>query len=124
MVNTAVQIEIAEALGGRPPAHAHHSLLIGADGKGLSKRLGSLSIKSMREAGLEAMAVVSQAALLGTSASIHPCADYAALTAHFDLAKVSRAPARFDEAELRHLNAKLLHHLPWEAVRGRLPELD
>ncbi len=120
VVNTAVQIEITEALGGRVPHYAHHSLLTGADGKGLSKRLGSLSIGAMREAGLEPMAVVSHAALLGTSDNIHPCADYAELIDGFDLGKLSRAPARFDEAELKALNAKLLHHLPWDAVRDRL----
>ncbi|WP_373504573.1 glutamate--tRNA ligase [Aestuariivirga sp.] len=120
VVNTAVQIEITQALGGSIPAYAHHSLLTGADGKGLSKRLGSLSIASMREQGLEAMAVVSHAALLGTSDNIHPCADYSELVSGFDLAKLSRAPARFDEVELAHLNAKLLHHLPWDAVKDRL----
>ena len=117
VVNAAVQIEITRALGGAVPAYGHHSLLIGADGAGLSKRLGSLSITAMRENGLEAMAVVSHAALLGTSDSIHPCADYKELVDGFDLAKLSRAPARFDEAELNHLNAKLLHMLPWEAVK-------
>ena len=121
VVNTAVQIEITEALGGKVPEYAHHSLLTGADGKGLSKRLGSLSIASMREGGLEPMAVVSHAALLGTSDNIHPCLDYAELTEGFSLDKLSRAPARFDEAELLHLNAKLLHHLPWQAVQHRLP---
>ena len=120
VVNTAVQIEITEALGGTPPAYAHHSLLTGADGKGLSKRLGSLSIASMREAGFEAMAVVSHAALLGASGSIHPCTDYQELIEGFDLAKLSRAPARFDEAELAHLNAQLLHMTPWDAVKDRL----
>jgi glutamyl-tRNA synthetase len=120
VVNTAVQIEITQALGGNVPAYAHHSLLTGTDGKGLSKRLGSLSITAMRENGLEAMAVVSHAALLGTSDNIHPCADYRELVDGFDLHKLSRAPARFDEAELGHLNAKLLHHLPWEAVMDRL----
>lgn len=120
VVNTAVQIEITDALGAKPPSYAHHSLLIGADGKGLSKRLGSLSIGSMREGGLEPMAVVSHAALLGTSDNIHPCADYSELIDGFALDKLSRAPARFDEAELVHLNAKLLHHLPWDAVKDRL----
>jgi glutamyl-tRNA synthetase len=120
VVNAAVQIEITRALGGAIPAYAHHSLLTGADGAGLSKRLGSLSIGAMRENGLEAMAVVSIAALLGTSDSIHPCADYKELVGGFDLAKLSRAPARFDEAELNHLNAKLLHMLPWDAVKERL----
>ncbi len=120
VVNAAVQIEITRALGGNVPAYGHHSLLIGADGAGLSKRLGSLSITAMRENGLEAMAVVSHAALLGTSDLIHPCADYKELVDGFDLAKLSRAPARFDEAELNHLNAKLLHMLPWDAVKDRL----
>lgn len=122
VVNTAVQIEITEAMGGKIPAYAHHSLLTGADGKGLSKRLGSLSIASMREGGLEPMAVVSHAALLGTSDNIHPCSDYGELVDGFALEKLSRAPARFDEAELLQLNAKLLHHLPWDAVKHRLPD--
>ena len=122
VVNTAVQIEITEALGAKPPTYAHHSLLIGSDGKGLSKRLGSLSVASMRDGGLEPMAVVSHAALLGTSDKIHPCADYAELVEGFALDKLSRAPARFDEAELLNLNAKLLHHMPWDAVKNRLPD--
>ncbi len=120
VVNAAIQIEITKALGGAVPSYGHHSLLIGADGQGLSKRLGSLSITAMREDGLEAMAVVSHAALLGTSDAIHPCADYKELIEGFDLSKLSRAPGRFDEAELRGLNAKLLHMLPWEAVKDRL----
>ena len=121
VVNTAVQIEITQAIGGKVPTYAHHSLLTGADGKGLSKRLGSLSIASMREAGLEAMAVVSHAALLGTSDNIHPCTDQMELVESFDLGKLSRAPARFDEAELNTLNAKLLHMTAFEAVKDRLP---
>jgi glutamyl-tRNA synthetase len=124
VVNTAVQIELFEALGGKAPNFAHHSLLIGTDGQGLSKRLGSLSIASMREQGLEAMAVVSHAALLGTSHSIHPCADYRELIDGFDLHKLSRAPARFDENELRGLNARFLHLLPYRAVMDRLASGD
>ena len=120
VVNAAVQIEIFEALGGRVPEFAHHSLLTGKEGAGLSKRLGSLSIKEFREEGLEAMAVVSHAALLGTSDSIHPCADYRELIEGFDFHKLSRAPARFDEGELRNLNARLLHTLPYAAVESRL----
>jgi glutamyl-tRNA synthetase len=120
VVNAAIQMEVTKALGGAAPSYGHHSLLIGADGQGLSKRLGSLSITAMREDGLEAMAVVSHAALLGTSDAIHPCADYKELIEGFDLSKLSRAPGRFDEAELRGLNAKLLHMLPWEAAKDRL----
>jgi glutamyl-tRNA synthetase len=120
VVNTAVQIEISEAIAGTVPVYAHYSLLTGADGKGLSKRLGSLSIQQFRDDGLEAMAVVSHASLLGTSDNIHPCTDFKELVDGFDLGKLSRAPARFDEAELAALNAKLLHMLPWDAVKDRL----
>jgi glutamyl-tRNA synthetase len=122
VTNAGVQVAITEALGGKPPIYAHHSLLVGADGKGLSKRIGSLSIASMREQGLEPMAVVSHAALLGTSDNIHPCADIQELVDGFDLTKISRAPGRFDEKDLNTLNAKLLHMLPWDAVKHRLPD--
>jgi glutamyl-tRNA synthetase len=122
VTNAGVQVAITESLGGKPPIYAHHSLLVGADGKGLSKRIGSLSIASMREQGLEPMAVVSHAALLGTSDNIHPCADIQELVDGFDLTKISRAPGRFDEKDLNTLNAKLLHMLPWSDVKHRLPD--
>jgi glutamyl-tRNA synthetase len=121
VTNAGVQVAITESLGGMPPVYAHHSLLVGADGKGLSKRIGSLSIASMRDQGLEPMAVVSHAALLGTSDNIHPCADIQELVDGFDLTKISRAPGRFDEKDLNQLNAKLLHLLPWDTVHHRLP---
>jgi glutamyl-tRNA synthetase len=120
VVNTAVQIEITRAIGGIVPAYGHYSMLLGSDGKGLSKRIGSLSIQSLRESGLESMAVVSHAALLGTSDNIHPCTDIQELVDGFDLGKLSRAPARFDEAELAGLNAKLLHMTSYGSVAHRL----
>ncbi len=123
VVNTAVQIEITEALGGSLPQYGHHSLLTGADGQGLSKRLGSLSIAAWREAGIEAMAIVSHAALLGTSDPVVPHARLDTLVDGFDLAKLSRAPARFAEAELRALNGKLLHALPYGDVADELSAL-
>jgi glutamyl-tRNA synthetase len=122
--NAAVQVEIFEALGARAPGFAHHSLLVGADGKGLSKRLGSLSIAAMRDEGLEAMAVVSHGALIGTSEAIEPHTDMSTLLEAFDLSKLSRAPGRFDMAELENLNARIVHQLPYEQVKDRLAEMD
>ena len=123
VTNTAVQIALFDALGAARPAFAHHSLLIGADGEALSKRLGALSLRSFREAGLEPMAVASHAALIGTSDPIAPHTSLDALAALFDLGKLSRAPARFDPAELAALNAKLLHGLGYDAVAARLEAL-
>jgi len=120
VANTAVQIELFEALGGNVPAFAHHNLLVSASGEGLSKRLGSLSVAALREEGLEAMAVVSHAATIGTSDPVAPHLRMDDLAEAFDFSKLSRAPARFDEEELAALNAKLLHMMPYESVRRRL----
>jgi len=120
VTNTAVQIEIFEALGAPPPAFAHHPLLVGAGGEALSKRLGSLSLKLLREDGIEALAAVSYLAKTGTSDAIAPHASLDELIAGFAMEKIGRAPAHFDPAELSNLNAKLLHALSFEAVAARL----
>lgn len=123
VTNTGVQIDIFKAMGAAPPQFAHHSLLIGADGHALSKRLGALSVLSFREAGLEPMAVLSHAALVGTSDAIEAHADISELVALFSLDKISMAPGRFDIDDLHGLNAKLLHKLPFDAVAKRLADL-
>ncbi|WP_375203694.1 glutamate--tRNA ligase [Hyphococcus sp.] len=123
VTNTGVQIEIIRALGGEPPVFAHHSLLVGADGQGLSKRLGSLSIEAMREDGLEPAAITSLLAKLGTADPVLPQPDLMALAESFDFDRVGRAPARFDMAELEALNAKILHETHYEKVAERLQSL-
>jgi glutamyl-tRNA synthetase len=120
VTNTAVQIQIFEALGGPVPGFGHHNLLTIATGEGLSKRQGHLSLKTMRDDGLEPLAVATLAVLIGSSEAVRPVADIDELAALVDLGHLSRAPARFDEAELAALNARVLHHAPYAAVRNRL----
>ncbi|MEE1611156.1 glutamate--tRNA ligase [Microvirga sp. CF3016] len=124
VTNTAVQIQIFEALGAAVPTFAHHSLLITASGEGLSKRLGHLSIKGLRDSGLEPQAVASLAVLVGSAEAVRPVADLGELARLIDFSHISRAPAKFDESELEHLNARLIHEMPYEAARERLAELD
>lgn len=123
ITNTGVQVQLFEALGAPVPAFGHHSLLTAADGKALSKRLGSLALENMRDQGLEAMAVVSHAALIGTSDAIEPHKTMESLAELFDVNKISTAPGRFSEEELSGLNAKLLHKLDYEDVSERLNAL-
>ncbi len=125
VTNTAVQIQIWEAVTDKPVAiFAHYPLLVSADGKEMSKRLGTLSIREMRdEMHIEPMAVCAMLARLGTSDPIVPEMDMAALVANFDLAKISRATPKFDMEELKTLNAKILHHTPFDAVSARLDKL-
>lgn len=120
VTNTAVQIEIMEALGGPVPGFAHHNLLTLPSGEGLSKRLGHLSLKALREAGAEPLAVAAAAVLVGTSHALQPVESLEALGALVDLAHISRAPARFDPQDVTHLTARTLHALPFAAVAGRL----
>lgn len=124
VTNSGAQIEIFKALGGTAPDMAHTPLLIGADGQGLSKRLGSLSMGELRAQGYEPMAVSSLLAKIGTSDNVEARETLDQLVAEFDFGKIGRAPARFDETELLSLNAAILHSLPFEAVKDRLADVD
>lgn len=123
VTNTAAQLDMFAALGGRAPVFAHHNLLTLPGGEGLSKRLGSLSLQSLREAGHEALAIASAAVLIGTSYAIEPTESLDALAAKIDFEKISHGPARFDPAELDGLTAKLLHHASFASVVERLKAL-
>jgi len=120
VTNTATQIQIFEALGAKAPTFAHLPLLVDAAGEGLSKRLGSLSIGQMREQGLEPMAINAYLAKIGTGDPAAPARGLDDLLPDHDLAKFGKSSPRFDPDELRHLNARLLHHLPFEDARSRL----
>ena len=118
--NTALQLQMFAAMGVAPPAFAHEALLTGAEGK-LSKRLGSLGVAHFRDEGIEPQAVIALLARIGTSDPVEPVVDPAPLIAAFDFARFGRAPARFDEAELAQVNARIVHQLAYDAVADRLP---
>lgn len=120
VTNSAVQIQMFEALGVAAPRFAHLALLTGADAA-LSKRLGSEGVAAWREAGIEPQAIAALLVRLGTSLAVEPVAALADLLPDFDLATFGRAPARFDPADLSALSARTLHVLTFEAVRDRLP---
>lgn len=120
VTNTAVQLQILDALGEAAPAFGHHNLLMTASGEGLSKRSGALSIAALRESGIEALAVAALAVQTGSSTAIHPITSLDELAATLDLSHLSRAPARFDEAELQALSARTLHALSFPTVAPRL----
>jgi glutamyl-tRNA synthetase len=122
VTNTAVQLDLWKALGGNPStiSFAHLPLLVGDDGGKLSKRVGALSLRSLRQDGVEPMAVTSYLARLGTSDDPAPLA-LDALAAGFDLSRYAKSSPRFDVAQLLGLNRRVLHAMPFEAVQSRLP---
>jgi glutamyl-tRNA synthetase len=126
VTNTAVQVQIFEALAGEGavPLFAHLNLLTTASGEGLSKRTGALSVGDLRDAGVEPLALAACAVLIGTSDAIQPVQSLDELVAIFDLSHVSRNQARFDPAELSALSARTLHQAPFAVVRDRLAAYD
>ncbi|MBE1711486.1 MULTISPECIES: glutamate--tRNA ligase [Mesorhizobium] len=120
VTNTGVQIALFNALGTEPPVFGHHNLLTTVSGEGLSKRTGALSIESLREDGIEPMAVASLAVLVGTSENVAAAHDLTELAGHFDPAATSKSSAKFDPDELFVLNRVLMHHMPFDEACDRL----
>lgn len=122
--NTALHIQIFKALKADAPTFAHIPLLMGPDGGPLSKREGSQSLRELRESGLDPMSINSLLARLGTSDNIEMRENLDDVIAGFDISRFSRAAAKFDPSELRNLNAKILHDMPWDKAKGKLSLSD
>lgn len=116
VTNTATQIQIITALGGAVPSFAHHSLLTGPQGEGLSKRLGTLSLRDLRAQGIEPMAILSLMARLGSSQPVELRTSVAEVVEGFDLSTFGSAPTKFDLADLEPLTARVLASEPLSAV--------
>lgn len=107
--NTPKQLLVLQALGAEPPVYAHLPLLHGPDGKKLSKRHGAASVQELRDAGYLPDAVVNYLALLGWGdADDETQIGRDELVKRFDIGRVSKNPARFDEQKLKWLNGKYL----------------
>lgn len=119
VTNTAVQIQMFEVLGGNVPVFGHPPLLTGREGK-LSKRLGSLSSRELRDEGIEAMTIACLLARLGTPDPIVVCRSLKELAETFELSHFGRAQPHFDPGELFKLNPRVLHSFGVEEVNARL----
>ncbi|MCT4684306.1 MAG: glutamate--tRNA ligase [Roseicyclus sp.] len=123
VTNTATQIQIMAALGHDHPSFAHHSLLTGPQGEALSKRLGTLSLRDLRAAGVEPMALLSLLARIGSSQPVVLAGSIDELADGFDLSHFSSAPTKFDEGDLYPLTARVLQETPFDAMAGEIAAL-
>ena len=121
LTNTAVQIEIFRNLSAGLPVFGHHSLIVDNSGENFSKRSGSLSIKSLKEAGIEAGAIVSKLVSLGTGDGLDLKNNIDELTPKFELNKFSTAPVKFEKEVLQTISRKLITNL---SVSEIAPFLD
>jgi glutamyl-tRNA synthetase len=119
--NTPRQLLVLKALDATPPIYAHLPLLLGADGKKLSKRHGAASVQEFRAMGYLPEALNNYLALLGWGAeddeTILSAED---LAARFSLERVSKNPARFDHQKLRWMNGRYMRALDLDDLTARL----
>ncbi|HLS81498.1 MAG TPA: glutamate--tRNA ligase [Steroidobacter sp.] len=126
MTNSPRQILLLRALDLPVPQYAHVALLLGMDGAPLSKREGALSLRELRDRGYLPCAVRNHLVRLGHTCSTDDWLDEGAMIQDFDLARLGRAAARFDEAQLRHWQKEAVARLPaaefdaW--IAARLPQ--
>jgi glutamyl-tRNA synthetase len=122
VTNTAVQIDLFQAMTSAPlPRFAHLPLISDGEGEKLSKRIGSISLRSLRKDGIEPAAITAYLARLGTNRDAAPLT-LPELVKSFDINDFGRSSPRFDGKQLLALNRKFLHNLSFEAVKDRLPE--
>ncbi len=133
--NTPKQIVLYEALGFAPPAFAHLSIILGPDGSKLSKRHGDVSLDAFRTRGFLPEAMINGLALLGWSDEAgKEVLELPDIISAFDLERVNKSAAVFDEAKLRFLNREHIKKLdtadlvkgvrPYLEEAGRLPSGD
>lgn len=129
--STPKHILLAKAMGAEPAEYAHLSLLMGPDGKKLSKRHGDTAMSAYREAGHLPEALINYLGLLGWSpGEDETVVDLDTMIARFDGTGISKNPAIFDATKLEWMNGVYIREMdaaefaetsrPWvEADLGR-----
>ncbi len=120
--NTAIQIQLFEALDSQVPIFAHLALLVGSKGEGLSKRLGSLGLESFRKEGIEPHAITGLLAKLGSSQPVNPIRKLKELVPTFNISHFSKSTAKFDTESLSLLNTRILQNTDYEDISERLDD--
>jgi glutamyl-tRNA synthetase len=117
--NSAIHIQMFDALGARPPHFGHLSLFRGKNAE-ISKRTGGFAIRDMRAQGITPLAILSFLSTIGTSSAMEIKSSMQQITDEFDLTKFSRAPVMYDESEIDRLNLKILHNMPYSEALNTL----
>ena len=123
---SAVQLDICESVGKRPPALAHLPLVSGRDKKPLSKRQGGeLSVRSLRERGFEPLALLNFMVFWGANYENNDfCYSFAELASRFRLEKTAKASLTADPQALTRQNRNFVRKMPFAMAKERSHGLD
>lgn len=117
--NTAVQIQMFMALTDKLPEFAHLALVQAKEGK-ISKRVGGFEIKSIREAGIEAISMINLLSTVGSSRPVTNYTNISEIIDNFDINSFSRSPTSYSIEELERVNHKVISSYEFQDVRQRL----
>ena len=124
MTNSAAQIQLFEALESLPPNLGHLSLLTDISGAGLSKRMGSISLRDLKDEGFQPMAISSLLSKIGTSDAVEIFRDINQIISDFDISKFGKSKPKFDKNELRGLNSKFFKMLDFSGISNQLKKFN
>jgi glutamyl-tRNA synthetase len=123
VTNTAIQIQIFEALNATVPLFAHLALIKASAGK-ISKREGGFDIKTMRENGYDHLTILAFLAQIGTSCPIATINNIDQLVENFSFNNFSKSATNYDLTELNQFNHKILQNLDFATITNRLRSLN
>ncbi|MBT4879063.1 MAG: glutamate--tRNA ligase [Alphaproteobacteria bacterium] len=121
--NTAVQIQIFRSLTDKLP-NFHHLSLLKTKETEISKRDGGFDVRSLKNQGVDAAAITSLLARIGTSDNVEALTDYKDLIAEFDISKFSQSAIIYNEKDLVNLNRKILAKRNFSEVKNILTDLN
>ena len=122
--NTAVQIELINAMDTNKIVFAHHALLTASSGDKLSKRDNVISIESFREKNIDPLAILSLLATIGTSNSIELKSNISQIIEEFRIKTISTSPGKIEIDLLNALNKKIVQNYEFSEIKDRLFKVD
>lgn len=120
LINTAKQINIFAALGATVPTYAHCSMILGDDGKKLSKRHGAVGVMQYRDDGYLPQALINYLVRLGWSHGDQEIFTLNELFEHFDINNINKSASAFNTEKLNWMNQQYMKLLPAEEVAKHL----
>ncbi len=122
--NTAFHIQIFEALNADVPKFGHHPFLTDDKGKGLGKRLGSLSIRNLKEDGFENITIINYLLKIGTSQNLTKIKELKNVRDSFDINTLAASSPKFSIDSLKLLNKDILKSYNFSEVKNKFLDLD
>ena len=124
IANTALHIQIFSALDSDIPKFAHHPFLIDDEGKGFSKRMGSLSIENFKNEGFENITLLNYFLFIGSSTNILPMINLKEIINKFDINTISKSSAKFSKESLISLNQDIIKLFSFDDIKDKLVHLQ